>query len=95
MVSSQYNYFSRVAYRAGPPADTFERASMDSLDQRAVLCVAAGFAAGALLGAHLKGASWCPVPGAGRRGRGDGSSSCASSKEDFISRLGMLSLIHI
>ena len=63
---------------------------MESLDQRAVLCVAAGFAAGALLGAHLKGASWCPVPGAGRRARGDGASSCASSKEDFISRLGMI-----
>ena len=38
---------------------------MESLDQRAVLCVAAGFTAGALLGAHLKGASGCPVPGVG------------------------------
>ena len=37
---------------------------MESLDQRAAMCVAAGFVAGAFLGAHLKGAGWCPVPGA-------------------------------
>lgn len=64
---------------------------MESLDQRAVMCVAAGFAAGALIGAHLTGASWCPVPGAGRRSRVAGGSAWkVSSKEDFISQLGLI-----
>ena len=61
---------------------------MESLDQRAVMCVAAGFAAGAFIGAHLSWASLCPIPGAWRRSRGASGSS--SSKEDFISTLGMI-----
>ena len=62
---------------------------MESIDQRTVMCVAAGFAAGALLGAHLKGMSWCPVP-SGRRRAGGSSGARVGTKDDFIDMLGLI-----
>ena len=62
---------------------------MESIDQRTVMCVAAGFAAGAFLGAHLKGMSWCPVP-SGRRRAGGSSGARVGTKDDFIDMLGLI-----
>lgn len=80
-------------------------------DQRTVIYVAAGVAAGAFIGAHLKGMSWCPmlwgkgsgcpfaVFGGGGGGgckkggacvKGGIGSSSVATKEEFISRLGMI-----
>ena len=65
---------------------------MDYVDQRAVMCVAWGVVAGALIGAHLKGMSWCPALwGASDDGKSAGSvGHSRSTKEEFISQLGMI-----
>ena len=63
---------------------------MESLDQRAAMCVAAGFVAGAFLGAHLKGAGWCPVPSARARGAAGEAADARATKEDFIAQLGLI-----
>jgi predicted cupin superfamily sugar epimerase len=65
---------------------------MDYVDQRAVMCVAGGVVAGALIGAHLKGMSWCPALwGASDDGKSAGSvGHSRSTKEEFISQLGMI-----
>lgn len=66
--------------------------NMDYVDQRAVMCVAGGVVAGALIGAHLKGMSWCPALwGASDDGKSAGSvGHSRSTKEEFISQLGMI-----
>ena len=65
---------------------------MDYVDQRAIMCVAGGIVAGALVGAHLKGMSWCPALwGTSDDGKGAGSAGQSrSTKEEFISQLGMI-----
>ena len=86
-------------------------------DKRTVMYVAAGVAAGAFIGAHMKGMSWCPMlwgkggsggggggcpfnifgsggsskkSGGGGGACGGGGSSATATKEEFISRLGMI-----
>mmetsp|Transcript_30549 Transcript_30549/g.75970 ORF Transcript_30549/g.75970 Transcript_30549/m.75970 type:complete len:246 (+) Transcript_30549:540-1277(+) len=67
---------------------------MDSVDQRTALFVAAGVAAGALVGYHLQGSrqSLCPWMwcGFGGGGGGGGSSGSSATKEEYISRLGLV-----
>ena len=55
---------------------------MDYVDQRAIICVAGGIVAGALVGAHLKGMgmSWCPALwGTSDDGKGAGSAGQSRS----------------
>ena len=65
---------------------------VEYVDQRAIMCVAGGIVAGALVGAHLKGMSWCPALwGTSDDGKGAGSAGQSrSAKEVFISQLGMI-----